>query len=148
MALPVAPGVDPRAYGRLLSRTLPGPIRSPEQHAAALALVEGMMCRERTPEEGALFHVLVAMIEEYEAPMARSLGVGDSPIWELLDFLRERNGLSVPKLAATLGVSKATMEGVLSGRRAISRPLARKASALFGLPAEAFLDGAKVPRAA
>ena len=56
-----------------------------------------------------------------------------------LRHLMESNGLSQVGLAALLGVTRSTTSLIVSGKREISKGVAKKLSQHFGLPLEAFL---------
>jgi HTH-type transcriptional regulator/antitoxin HigA len=103
-------------------------VKSEADNERALATVEGLMCRRRSPEEDALLDVLTGLIEKFESKrrqsrMNRVEGLGPH---ETIRFLMEQNGLSQKDLWDLLGGKSHTSE-VLSGRRKVSN---RQASLL------------------
>lgn len=68
-------------------------VRTKADNKRALATVEGLMCRRRTPEEDALLDVLTDLIEKFESKARFGLGHDPAP-HETIRFLMEQNGLS------------------------------------------------------
>jgi HTH-type transcriptional regulator/antitoxin HigA len=88
---------------------------SPER---ALATVEGLMRRKRTPEEDALLEVLTDLIEKLEGKARAGLRHDPAP-HETIRFLMEQNRLSQKDLWTLLGGKSHTSE-MLSGKRKVS----------------------------
>ncbi|HYD32216.1 MAG TPA: HigA family addiction module antitoxin [Azospirillaceae bacterium] len=58
----------------------------------------------------------------------------------LRDRLMTPLGLSVPKLASTLGVSVRRIQEIVRGRRGVSRDTAHRLEVAWGTPAQFWLD--------
>lgn len=111
------------------------PIRTEADYTAALARVEDLMDAEPGTQEGEELDVLVDLVELYESkhmPMEYP-----SPI-AALEFRMEQAGLAPRDLVPYLG-SRAKVAEVLSGKRAITMPMARALHRHLGIPAEVLL---------
>lgn len=111
------------------------PIRTEAGYTAALARVDELMDAEPGTPEGEELDVLVDLVELYESkhvPMEYP-----SPI-AALEFRMEQAGLAPRDLVPYLG-SRAKVAEVLSGKRAITMPMARALHRHLGIPAEVLL---------
>jgi HTH-type transcriptional regulator/antitoxin HigA len=98
-------------------------IRDEAGNQRALATVEDLMCRRRSPEEDALLEVLTDLIEKFENKTRQS-GTNrrshqDPAPHETIRFLMEQNKLSQKDLWELLGGKSHTSE-ILSGKRKVS----------------------------
>jgi HTH-type transcriptional regulator/antitoxin HigA len=93
-------------------------VRTEADNRRALATVEGLMCRRRTPEEDALLDVLTDLIEKFESKAYAGWWHVPSP-HETIRFLMEQNGLSQRDLWELLGGKSHTSE-ILNGKRKVS----------------------------
>jgi antitoxin component HigA of HigAB toxin-antitoxin module len=59
------PNIEPKKY-RTLALPLPAVIETEEQNERMLAEVDKLMMKEKTPEEGELFQIMVALIQDFE----------------------------------------------------------------------------------
>ena len=111
------------------------PIRTEQDYEAALARVDELMDAESgTPEDEEL-DVLVDLVEMYES---RHVPMGyPSPV-EAIEFRMEQAGLSSRDLIPFIG-SRAKVSEVLSGKRAITMPMARALHRHLGIPADVLL---------
>ena len=100
-------------------------VRTKADNKRALATVEGLMCRRRTPEEDALLDVLTGQIEKFERKADAGLNHNPAP-HEMIRVLMEQNGLSQKDLWVLLGGKSHTSE-ILRGKRKVSN---RQASLL------------------
>ena len=111
------------------------PIRTDADYAAALARVDELMDAESGTPEGEELDVLVDLVELYESkhvPMEPP-----SPI-AALEFRMDQAGLEPRDLVPYIG-SRAKVSEVLSGKRAITMPMARALHRHLGIPADVLL---------
>ncbi len=111
------------------------PIRSERDHEAALARISELMDTEADGPEDDELDVLVGLVELYEAKQVR-MGYPD-PI-AAIKFRMEQAGLRPADLAPFIG-SRARVSEVLSGKRAITIPMARALHEHLGIPADVLL---------
>ena len=130
--------LDTKRYGRLLAKTVPTVIKSEQENARTLSIIEDLMARGEkalTPEEDALLELLLDLVHAFETkhyPLAL-----DKP-HEMVAFLLEQRGLTPSSLWPILG-SKDRVSEVLSGKRAISKEQARKLAAYFNVGVQLFI---------
>jgi HTH-type transcriptional regulator/antitoxin HigA len=93
-------------------------IRTKADNERALATVEGLLCRRRTPEEDALLEVLTSLIEKFESRTVAVPRHRATP-HETIRFLMEQNGLSQKDLWELLGGKSHTSE-ILNGKRRLN----------------------------
>jgi len=126
---------DP-AYGKLLAKFLPRPIRTEPEHQRLTGMLLELDERGRiSPEEEALAEVLTLLIEDYEEkyyPLPRV-----SPN-ESLRALMEDRGLKHKDIWPVLGNKGAATE-VLSGRRSISKSQAKRLADFLRVPVDLFI---------
>jgi HTH-type transcriptional regulator/antitoxin HigA len=124
------------AYGKLLVKVLPRPIRDDRENARLTQMLLHLDERgDLTPEEEALAEVLTLLIEDYEEkryPMPRV-----SPN-ESLKALMDDRGLKHKDIWPVLGNKGAATE-VLSGRRSISKAQAKRLAEFFRVPIDLFI---------
>ncbi|HTC90281.1 MAG TPA: hypothetical protein VK686_18365 [Bryobacteraceae bacterium] len=113
-------------------------VKTKADHERALATVEGLMNRERTPEEDALLDVLVDLIEKFEARIYLGLGHDPTPA-ETIRFLMEQNGLAQKDLWGLLGGKSHTSE-ILNGKRKVSNRQAALLGKRFKIAPSAFVS--------
>src|ERR1043166_1776221 len=59
--------IDPRKYGRLLARTLPGIIETKSEYERFLTEIEKLIDQEkRSPEEDKLLDLITTLVEKFE----------------------------------------------------------------------------------
>ncbi len=129
--------IDQTAYGKLLRKALPRPIRTEKDNERYLQVVERLMdLGERlTPERHELMELLVTLIERFEAERY-SLSAA-SPV-EALRELMEARGMKLAGLAALFG-SKGVASEILSGKRVLSKTNIKRLAEHFGVSPEVFL---------
>ena len=111
------------------------PIRTEQDYEATLARIDGLMDAELGTPEGEELDVLVDLVEMYES---RHVPMGyPSPV-EAIEFRMEQEGLSPRDLIPFIG-SGARVSEVLSGKRAITMPMARALRRHLGIPADVLL---------
>ena len=111
------------------------PIRTEKEYEAALARVDELMDAEFGSPEGDELDVLVDLVELYESkhePMGYP-----SPL-AAIEFRMDQGGLSPRDLIPFIG-SRAKVSEVLSGKRAITMPMARALHEHLGIPADVLL---------
>ena len=111
------------------------PIRTEQDYEAALVRVDELMDAELGTPEGEELDVLVDLVEVYES---RHVPMGYPSAVEAIEFRMEQEGLSPRDLTPFIG-SRAKVSEVLSGKRAITMPMARALHRHFGIPAEVLL---------
>jgi HTH-type transcriptional regulator/antitoxin HigA len=125
-----------RVYAKLLTKSLPRPIRTAAEHSRLTAALLELDERENpSAEEDALAEVLTLLIENYEErryPLPRA-SPGDS-----LKALMEERGLKHKDVWPVLGNKGAATE-ILSGRRSISKAQAKRLAEFFRVPVELFI---------
>jgi HTH-type transcriptional regulator / antitoxin HigA len=129
--------IDEAAYGKLLRKALPRPIRSEKDNQRYLRVVEHLLdLGERiTREQGELLDLLVMLIERFEAERY-SLSAA-SPV-EALRELMEARGMKLAGLAALIG-SKGVASEILSGKRGLSKTNIKRLAEHFRVSPEVFL---------
>lgn len=111
------------------------PIRTEEDYEAALARIDEIFEAEFDSTEGRELDVLVDLVELYESKHV-PMGYPD-PI-EAIKFRMEQAGLSQRDLVPFIG-SRARVSEVLSGKRAITMPMARALHEHIGIPADVLI---------
>ena len=112
------------------------PIRSERDHEAALTRIFELMDTEADGPEGNELDVLVDLVQSYEDKQV-PMGYPD-PIASI-ELRMEQAGLRPADLAPFLG-SRAKVSEVLSGKRAITMPMARALHEHLGIPADVLLQ--------
>jgi HTH-type transcriptional regulator / antitoxin HigA len=114
------------------------PIRSEEDYQAALVRIDAIMDARPGDPEGEELEVLVDLVELHES---KQVPMGyPSPI-AAIEFRMEQGGLTPRDLIPFIG-SRAKVSEVLSGKRAITMPMARALHEHLEIPADALLGAA------
>jgi HTH-type transcriptional regulator/antitoxin HigA len=111
------------------------PIRTDEDHRAALAAIEACWGAPEGSAEGDKLEVLVALVESYEA---RRWPIEDAERFDPIDVLRyaiDELGHSQAELADLLG-SRSRASEVLARRRALTVDMIHKIGEAWKLPAD------------
>lgn len=111
------------------------PIRTEQDYEAALARVDELMAAAPGSPEGDELDVLVDLVELYES---RHEPMGYPSPLSALEFHMEQGGLKPHDLIPFIG-SRAKVSEVLSGKRAITMPMARALHEHLGIPADVLL---------
>jgi HTH-type transcriptional regulator/antitoxin HigA len=125
--------LNPVAYGELLARVQPHPIKDDREYDRLVAEVGRLMERGESNlsrEEPSLLDMLSILIEEYDR---KHFPVAPAQPHKMLTFLLEQRGLEPHDLWSVLG-SKSRVSEILSGKRAISKTHAKKLAAFFHVP--------------
>lgn len=111
------------------------PIRTDEDHRAALAEIEKLWSAPPGTPEADMLDVLVALVETYEE---RRWPLNSRRRFDPVDVLRyaiEELGHSQAELARIIG-SRARASEVLARRRPLTLPMIRKIAANWKIPAD------------
>lgn len=130
--------LDRAAYGELLARVQPHPIKNEREYDRLVAEVGRLMKRGEdslSAEESSLLEMLSILIEEYDR---KRYPLPPSPPHEMVAFLLEQRGLEPHDLWPVLG-SKSRVSEILNGKRAISKAHAKKLAAFFHVPVDLFV---------
>jgi HTH-type transcriptional regulator/antitoxin HigA len=123
------------------------PIRTDEDHRAALAEIEACWGAPEGSEEGDRLEVLVALVELYEA---KRWPVETDEIFDPINVLHyavEELGHTQAELAELLG-SRSRASEILARRRALTVEMIHKISEAWKIPADLLVRPYKVERAA
>jgi len=123
------------------------PIRTDEDHRAALAEIEACWAAPEGSEEGDRLDVLVALVESYEAkrwPIESNESF--DPI-DVLHYAIEELGHSQSELAELLG-SRSRASEILTRRRALTVDMIHKISEAWKIPADLLVRPYKIETAA
>lgn len=128
---------DQQSYRSLLSETLPQVIETEEEYDRLLGLVESLHAkkRQRTPEEAALYKLLVILIENYET---QEYPMPASPPNRILQHILESSGTSSADLLGWLG-SEEEVSAILAGKRPIDATQANLLADRFKVSASLFV---------
>ena len=106
------------------------PIRTEADYEQALARIDELMGSEFGSTEGEELDVLVTLVESWED---EHYPMGYPEPHEAIKFRMEQAGLRPRDLIPIIG-SRAKVSEVLSGKRAITMPMARALHGHFGIP--------------
>jgi len=124
------------AYGELLKEVAPRMIESDEELSRLLPIVERLtFAKDQTHEERALYKLLVAIIEIYEA---KKYPIESKP-HEILQHIMESSGTRQKDLVGVIGSSGVVSE-VVNGKREISKRQARALGRYFKISPSLFLE--------
>lgn len=117
-------------YARLLTQTLPGIIETEAENERVLAIIEGLIDKEKlSPDESKLLKLLTRLVEDFEE---KAYPIGSSSPAEVLKFLLEERGMKQKDLVPVFG-SEGTTSDILNGKRPITIKTAKKLSEFLGL---------------
>jgi HTH-type transcriptional regulator / antitoxin HigA len=116
-------------YKELLSEYQPKIIKTEVENEEALTIVEQLMhLKERTPEQDAIYELLVVLIERFEQEFYKpSL---ESNPESMLAFLMDQRDLQAIDLVTIFG-SEAAVHDAIAGRGNIDRSTADRLGKLF-----------------
>tara|TARA_R110002072_G_scaffold123127_1_gene258320 strand:+ start:1382 stop:2611 length:1230 start_codon:yes stop_codon:yes gene_type:complete len=120
------------------------PIHSEQDYAAALARVEALMDKGRSPAEDDELDVLGTLVEVYED---RRFPMDAPDPVEAIKFRMQQLGMSQSDLAPIFG-SRAKTSEILNGKRDLTLKMIRALHEHLGIPAEVLIrDGGGLPKA-
>ncbi len=114
-------------YQDLLVKYQPKPIKNKQDYEEALRIIEGMMSRTLTDDEGILFELLVLLIEVYEN---KYYPVNEATPSATLESLIHEFDVNNEMLIEIFGDMK-TAEKVISGKQEISPSQAESLTKFF-----------------
>ncbi|PZA12266.1 transcriptional regulator [Rhodopseudomonas palustris] len=123
------------------------PIRTDEDHRAALAAIEACWGAPEGSEEGDKLDVLLALVELYEAKRWPIVIAEDQDPIDVLQYAIDELGHTQAELAQLLG-SRSRASEVLSRRRALTVEMIRKIAEAWKIPADLLVRPYKTERAA
>jgi HTH-type transcriptional regulator/antitoxin HigA len=123
------------------------PLRTDEDHRAALAEIDACWGAPEGTEEGDRLDVLLALVEIYEAKRwPIDVAASFDPI-DVLNYAIEELGHSQAELAELLD-SRSRASEILSRRRALTVDMIHKISEAWKIPADLLVRPYKIERAA
>ncbi len=125
--------LNPIAYGELLARVQPRPIKDDREYDRLVAEAGRLMERgegKLSREETSLLEMLSILIEDYDR---KHYPLAPAQPHQMLAYLLEERGLEPHDLWPVLG-SKSRVSEILSGKRAISKSHAKKLASFFRVP--------------
>ena len=123
------------SYSKLLAEIAPRAIETEEEYDRLLAVAERLtFAKNRTPEERALYKLLVTLIEVYET---ENYPIESEP-HEILQHIMESSGTRQADLVGIIGSSGVVSE-VVNGKRAISKAQAKALGDYFKISPSLFI---------
>ena len=127
---------DGATYSKLLAEIAPRAIETEEEYDRLLAVAERLtFAKNRTPEERALYKLLVTLIEVYET---ENYPMDKSEPHEILQHIMESSGTRQADLVGIIGSSGVVSE-VVNGKRAISKAQAKALGNYFKISPSLFI---------
>jgi HTH-type transcriptional regulator/antitoxin HigA len=135
--------LNKKNYLQLLDsiQIIPKIIETETEYEEYLAVAEQLIAKKnnRTPEETALFRLLVKLIEDYEEQTFALDDWSKLPPHEILQHLLESSGTKQIDLVGIISPSKGLISSIVNGKRAISKEQAKKLGAYFQVNPSLFL---------
>jgi HTH-type transcriptional regulator/antitoxin HigA len=126
---------DAATYSKLLAEIAPRAIETQEEYDRLLAVAERLtFAKKLTPEERALYKLLVTLIEVYET---ENYPIESEP-HEILQHIMESSGTRQADLVGIIGSSGVVSE-VVNGKRAISKAQAKALGDYFKISPSLFI---------
>ena len=127
---------DGATYSKLLAEIAPRAIETEEEYDRLLAVAERLtFAKNLTPEERALYKLLVTLIEVYET---ENYPMDKSEPHEILQHILESSGTRQADLVGIIGSSGVVSE-VVNGKRAISKAQAKALGDYFKISPSLFI---------
>jgi len=129
--------IDTKRYARLLGKVAPTVISSEKEYERLMREFDKLFNKEElTPEEDALFDLLVVLIEKFEKEKYYE---SSATSLDILKLLMEEHSKQ-PKDLWNLFGSKGRVSEVLSGKRVITKLQAKALAEYFHVSPALFLD--------
>ena len=126
---------DGATYSKLLAEIAPRAIETEEEYDRLLAVAERLtFAKNLTPEERALYKLLVTLIEVYET---ENYPIESEP-HQILQHVMESSGTRQADLVGIIGSSGVVSE-VVNGKRAISKAQAKALGDYFKISPSLFI---------
>ncbi len=123
-------------YSNLLAKIAPKVIETEEEYERALELAEQLtFAKTKTPEERALYKLLVTLIETYET---QNYPMDESTPHDILQHVMEASGTRQADLVGIIGSSGVVSE-VVNGKRSISKAQAKALGDYFKVSPSLFI---------
>ena len=127
---------DGATYSKLLAEIAPRAIETEEEYDRLLAVAERLtFAKKLTPEERALYKLLVTLIEVYET---ENYPMDKSEPHEILQHVMESSGTRQADLVGIIGSSGVVSE-VVNGKRTISKAQAKALGDYFKISPSLFI---------
>jgi HTH-type transcriptional regulator/antitoxin HigA len=127
---------DGATYSKLLAEIAPRAIETEEEYDRLLAVAERLtFAKNLTPEERALYKLLVTLIQVYET---ENYPMDKSEPHEILQHIMESSGTRQADLVGIIGSSGVVSE-VVNGKRAISKAQAKALGDYFKISPSLFI---------
>ncbi|MCY7407740.1 MAG: transcriptional regulator [Alkalinema sp. CAN_BIN05] len=128
--------INPTTYGSLLAEAVPKVIETEAEYDRALQQAEKLhFNKSLSPEEKALYKLLVFLIETYEE---RHFPFSESPPHEILQYIMEASCTRQADLVGVIGSSGVVSE-IVNGKRAISKSQAKALADRFKVSPSLFI---------
>ncbi len=113
-----------------------------EEHYQALvafadALTSSYNCTD--PEHAPLYDLVAYYIGEWEKVHYADILEGEVAPYQMLAYYLEQRDISAYRLAKDTGIAQPTLSAILAQRRDISKAVAKKLAAYFGVSSELFI---------
>ena len=135
--------IDTQKYFKLLDQLqlLPKIIETEAEYEQYLAVAERLIAKKehRTPEETALFRLIIKLIEDYEENTLALEDWSNLLPHEILQHLLESTGTKQTDLVGIISDSKGLISSIVNGNRAISKQLAKKLGTHFHVSPSLFI---------
>jgi HTH-type transcriptional regulator / antitoxin HigA len=119
---------DKTLYSNLLSEIAPKIIETEDEYESALSITERLTFqKDRSPEETALYKLLVTLIESYEI---EHYALDESQPHEILQHIMESSDTRQADLVGVVGSSGVVSE-IVNGKRSISKAQAKALGEYF-----------------
>lgn len=124
------------AYSNLLSQYIPQVIETESEYDRILNIAERLtFTKNKTPEEKALYKLLVTLLEAYET---ENYPMDEATPQEILQHLMESSGTRQADLVGVIGSSGVVSE-VVNGKRSISKAQAKALGDYFKVSSSLFI---------
>jgi HTH-type transcriptional regulator/antitoxin HigA len=138
--LEVTNRVVENGYFELVRRFPLRPIRSKKELDGATAVIDDLISRTLSPEEGDYLDVLSDLVEKYES---EHYAIPDANPIQVLQFFIEDRQTSQRAVATGSGIAVSTMSQILSGQRPMNLDHMQKLASYFGVDVAVFLPKSK-----
>ncbi len=91
------------------------------------------------PEHAPLYDLVAFYIGEWEKVHDADILEGVVPPYRMLAYYLEQRGVSAYRVAKDTGIPQPTLSAILAQRREISKDVAKKLAAYFGVSSELFI---------
>jgi HTH-type transcriptional regulator/antitoxin HigA len=132
----MAPVIDKAEYSKLLIEFQPKVIETEKEYDRThQALLELMVCQDRTSEQTALLKLLITLIKEFEEKQEQPEPASPH---DVLLHLMEAHKLKQADLVGEVG-SKGVVSEIVTGKRAISKAQAKSLAKIFHVSPAVFI---------